>query len=32
MIDVADFDKVEVRVGTVVEVKENRKARIRPML
>ena len=27
MIDVADFDKVEVRVGTVVEVKENRKAR-----
>lgn len=27
MIDVTDFDKVEVRVGTVVEVKENRKAR-----
>ena len=27
MIDVADFDKVEVRVGTVVDVKENRKAR-----
>ena len=26
-IDVTDFDKVEVRVGTVVEVKENRKAR-----
>lgn len=27
MIDVTDFEKVEVRVGTVVEVKENRKAR-----
>ncbi len=27
MIDINDFDKVEVRVGTVVEVKENRKAR-----
>ena len=27
MIDIEDFDKVEVRVGTVVEVKENRKAR-----
>ncbi len=27
MIDIQDFDKVEVRVGTVVEVKENRKAR-----
>ena len=27
MIDVTDFDKVDVRVGTVVEVKENRKAR-----
>ena len=27
MIDVTDFDKVEVRVGTVVDVKENRKAR-----
>ena len=27
MIDVTDFDKVEVRVVTVVDVKENRKAR-----
>ena len=27
MIDVTDFDKVEACVGTVVEVKENRKAR-----
>ena len=27
MIDINDFDKVEVRVGTVVDVKENRKAR-----
>ena len=27
MIDITDFDKVEVRVGTVVSVKENKKAR-----
>lgn len=27
MIDINDFDKVEVRVGTVVDVKENKKAR-----
>lgn len=27
MIEIEDFDKVEMRVGTVVEVKENRKAR-----
>jgi len=27
MIETSDFDKVDVRVGTVVEVKENRKAR-----
>ena len=27
MIDVTDFDKVEVRVGTVVSVAENKKAR-----
>lgn len=27
MIDITDFDKVEVRVGTVVEVEENLKAR-----
>ena len=27
MIEIEDFDKVEVRVGTVVDVKENRKAR-----
>ena len=27
MINVDEFDKVEVRVGTVTEVKENRKAR-----
>ena len=27
MIEVTDFDKVEVRVGTVVAVAENKKAR-----
>lgn len=27
MIDITDFDKVEVRVGTVVEVEKNLKAR-----
>ena len=27
MIGMEEFDKVDVRVGTVVEVKENRKAR-----
>jgi tRNA-binding protein len=27
MIDITDFDKVDVRVGTVLEVKENRKVR-----
>ena len=27
MIDVAEFDKVEVRVGTVLEVKNNKKSR-----
>ena len=27
MIDVTEFDKVEVRVGTVVSVAENKKAR-----
>ncbi len=27
MIDVTEFDKVEVRVGTVVSVVENKKAR-----
>ena len=27
MIEISDFDKVEVRVGSVVEVVENRKAR-----
>ena len=27
MIDTTDFDKVDVRVGTVVAVTENRKAR-----
>ena len=27
MIDVAEFERVEVRVGTVLEVKNNRKSR-----
>ena len=27
MIDLADFDKVEMRVGTVLTVKENKKSR-----
>ncbi|MBR1672458.1 MAG: tRNA-binding protein [Fretibacterium sp.] len=27
MIQIEDFDKVEVRAGTVVDVKENRKSR-----
>ena len=27
MIDLADFDKVEMRAGTVLEVKENKKSR-----
>ena len=27
MIDISDFVKVEVRIGTVIEVVENRKAR-----
>ena len=27
MIDVAEFDKVEMRVGTVLEVKDNKKSR-----
>ena len=27
MIDVTEFDKVEVRVGTVLEVKDNKKSR-----
>ncbi len=27
MIDITDFDKVEMRVGTVLEVKNNKKSR-----
>ena len=27
MIDITDFEKVEVRVGTIVKVEENQKAR-----
>ena len=27
MIELADFDKVEMRVGTVLEVKDNKKSR-----
>ena len=27
MIDITDFEKVEVRVGTIVKVEENKKAR-----
>ena len=27
MIELSDFDKVEMRVGTVLEVKENKKSR-----
>ncbi|MBR2496734.1 MAG: tRNA-binding protein [Clostridia bacterium] len=27
MITIEDFDKVEVRVGTIIEAKENKKAR-----
>lgn len=27
MINVDDFDKVDMRVGTIIEVKENKKAR-----
>ena len=27
MIDITDFDKVEIRAGTVLEVKDNKKSR-----
>lgn len=27
MIDISEFDKIEMRVGTVIEVKGNKKSR-----